>query len=805
MKKVHFIGNAHLDPVWLWRWQEGFSEIKATFQSALHRMEEFPDYKFTAACACYYEWVEENEPSLFEEIKKRVSEGRWVITGGWYIQPDCNLPAGESFARQGLYSQNYFQEKFGKMAVTGYNVDSFGHNGMLPQILKKSGMDSYVFMRPMKYEKELSENLFIWESPDGSQVPTFRIPLQYNNRPDEYNRIMEISELAQNENIDYMAFYGVGNHGGGATIEQLKFMGELINNEPEKWCFSSPDEYFEAVKGSQMPILKDELQHHARGCYSTHSISKMYNRRSEHSLMTAEKFSVIAGIEYPFDSLKRGWKDVMFNQFHDILGGCSLKEAMEDAVQLYGEALSIADREINFSLQKISWNIDTSCGLDTPRLAEKEWNLWVADKVGTPYVVFNPLSWEVDTTIACGADMKFITDEEGNVVEFQRIRASQTNNEDSWQTLFRAKIPAFGHRVYRLHKYETDKIIPEFCGLTASDTSMENEFLRLTVDKRGNIGLYDKINEIDLFADKGAVARVIDEEVCDTWAHDYFFFQDEVGVFLNADARLIENGPVRAIIRVTSRYNNSILRQDFILNKNESKIDVNVKLSWNEPHRMLKISFPVNVENPEVTAEIPFGYIKRNITGEEETCLQWVDMTGEKDGKAYGVAILNNGKYAYDAKDNMLSITAVRSPIFADHFGVRDEFCEHMDIGIHEFSYAICPHMGKDSYADLTKRAYELNVKPKAILETFHKGDLPEKRAGISVSCDNVIVSALKMAENKKGHVIRAYETAGKTAETVIKALGREIKTCFTPFEIKTLFIPLSESETVYETNLIEK
>lgn len=138
MKKLYLIGNAHLDPVWMWRWQEGFAEIKATFKSALDRMNEFEDFKFTSACACYYQWVEKNAPDMFDEICKRVKEGRWEIAGGWYIQPDCNIPSGESFARQGLYSQRYFREKFGKIAKTGYNVDSFGHNGNLPQILKKA-------------------------------------------------------------------------------------------------------------------------------------------------------------------------------------------------------------------------------------------------------------------------------------------------------------------------------------------------------------------------------------------------------------------------------------------------------------------------------------------------------------------------------------------------------------------------------------------------------------------------------------------------------------------------------------------
>jgi len=214
------IGNAHLDPVWLWQWQEGYAEIKATFRSALDRMRDFPEFVFTCACAAYYKWIEENEPAMFAEIQARVAEGRWVIVGGWWIQPDCNLPSGESFARHSLYGQRYFAAKFGRIAKVGYNVDSFGHHGMMPQLLKKSGMDYYVFMRPQQHEKELAANLFWWESADGSRVMTFRLPDAYTVRDTAQltSHFRRHEEMAEAEGVPYMSFYGVGNHGGGPTI-----------------------------------------------------------------------------------------------------------------------------------------------------------------------------------------------------------------------------------------------------------------------------------------------------------------------------------------------------------------------------------------------------------------------------------------------------------------------------------------------------------------------------------------------------------------------------------------------------------
>ncbi len=162
MKKVHLIGNAHLDPVWLWQWYEGYAEVKATFRSALDRMKEFPDFRFTSACAAYYEWVRDSDPAMFDEIRARVREDRWSIAGGWYIQPDCNIPSGESFARHALISQRFFRKEFGRTARVGYNVDSFGHNGSIPMLLRNSGMDAYVFMRPGPHEKpDLPDSLFL--------------------------------------------------------------------------------------------------------------------------------------------------------------------------------------------------------------------------------------------------------------------------------------------------------------------------------------------------------------------------------------------------------------------------------------------------------------------------------------------------------------------------------------------------------------------------------------------------------------------------------------------------------------------
>lgn len=789
------------------------AEVKATFRSALDRMEEFPNYRFTCACACYYEWVEQNEPAMFEEIRRRVKEGRWIIAGGWYIQPDCNIPSGESLARQGLYSQRYFKEKFGVTAKTGYNVDTFGHGGMLPQILKKSGMDYYVFMRPMKHEKELPSNLFQWQSADGSSVTVFRIPVSYVTRIDEEReRLFGILQEAEEAGTDYMGFYGVGNHGGGPTVAVLSIIEGLMKEQEGKFIYSSPDDYFQEVRELTMPVIEGDLQHHARGCYSAHAQTKMNNRRAEHILLTAEKINVLSNIlfqtEYPYKEFLHAWKGVMFNQFHDILGGCSLKEAYDDAAQLYGEALSIGARQLNFAFQKISWHIDTTNGLDITPEKAKISKFWETDKLGTPVVLFNPLSWEVQTDISCGADAKFITDNDGNVVNYQKSRASQTNQADKYETRFDVTVPAFGYAVYRLHMTEQDILMPPGNEVIADNCQMENEYVKIVLDQSTGciLKLYDKKENRDVLNGLGSVGRVIDETHCDTWAHDVASFQDEVGRFANAKMKLIESGPVRSVIRVTSYFNRSELRQDFIVYANDPQIDVKVRLDWREAHKMLKLSFPVNICQPRVINEIAYGCIEKQANGEEEPCQQWVDLFGQTaDGGMYGLGLLNDSKYGYDANGSTVSLTVIRGSVFADHFGERDELCELMDQGIHEFSYALIPHKGDFKQAGIVKRAYELNCKPQHIVETFHKGKMPCRFTGITITAENIIASALKCSEDGQGYILRCYETDGVEASTDISLFqNRKWTAHFSPFEIKTFYIPQEFTEPIRETNLIE-
>ena len=775
MAKLYLIGNAHLDPVWLWRWQEGFAEIITTFRSALDRMKDFPDFKFTSACASYYQWIEKVDPGMFDEIKERVKEGRWNIVGGWFLQPDCNLPDGESFARQALISQRYFKEKFGVTAKTGYNVDSFGHNASLPQILKKSGMDNYVFMRPMPEEGYTKATLFNWESDDGSSVCAYRIPWYYNFDMRHMELFERLKEKAEKDNRDYMAFYGIGNHGGGPTI---KLLDEMHRLPIDGMVYSTPDEYFNNVDKTDLETVHDELQHHARGCYSACSAVKKQNRQCENNLLAAEKLCVmakeLAGAKYPKKKLTKAWKNIMFNQFHDILGGCSVKKAYEDAGYLYGEAMSITEQAINFAMQKISLNIDTLGDEVLPAYRTPEiWRLWQHEVLGTPIVVFNPHSWKVKMPVQVNAVAKKMTDSENNEIAFQTVRGDQTNGNDKYHTAFMAEVEPMGYAVYRLFAEQESAACFE-SELKITDKSIENSRIKLEFDElTGDISsFYDKEND-KYIINEPCKAVILDETDCDTWAHDKEKLGETTGIFDTPEFSVIEKGHIRVTLRVKTVYNNSVLCREYTIIPGSKTVSVRTVVDFDERHKVLKFAFPAN--GSDVIAKIPYSTITRHQNKGEEPCGSWF--------AAGGLCVANDSKYGYDTEDGYVRLTVLRSAIYADHFGVRDEFCEYMEQGRHEFYYSLFPYENK---ADAERRASELNFGLRYVWTGFHGGSLPEKMSCMECDNDNIIVSAVKEAETGEGNIIRLYEMNGQDASVSLKLFGNEIKSDITHNEIKT-------------------
>ena len=554
-KTLYMIGNAHLDLVWLWQWQEGYQEVKATFRSVLDRMKEYDDFFFTSSSAATYEWVEENEPAMFEEIKERIQEGRWALVGGWWVQPDCNVPGGESFVRQGLYAQRYFKEKFGVTATTGYNVDSFGHNGMLPQILKKSGMENYVFMRPGRHEKGIESETFVWRAKDGSEVTAFRIPFEYCTWPKEIREhVLRCAGEIKEKDGMIMCFYGVGNHGGGPTKQNIDSLHAMNKEEGfPTLTLSTPDQYFKAVKESRknLPVVTGDLLHHSSGCYSVHSEIKRLNRRAENRLIMAEKMSVAAKCwsngKYPHEEFTRGWKNVLFNQFHDIMAGTSLEPAYEDARESYGEALHIAARGMNSAMQAISWHVNIPM-----------------EEGMKPIVVFNPNAFpgkfEIEMECVAPKENMVLLDENDVQIPLQYIQ-SKASCKGRSRMIFVANLPSFGYRTFRLAIRENEKYFED---VTATNNMAENRWFKLVFDeKTGYITSLLKKNDGTEYFDKPAAVPIVIEDASDTWSHGVRIFDKQKGAFVGKSVQRVESGPVKAVIRVTSIYGNSKIIQDF--------------------------------------------------------------------------------------------------------------------------------------------------------------------------------------------------------------------------------------------------
>jgi alpha-mannosidase len=798
------IGNAHIDPVWLWGWQEGSETIRATFKSVIERLEEYPEFVFTASSAFFYKWLEEVDGELFAKIRQKVKEGRWHLVGGWWVEPDCNIPGGEALVRQGLYGQRYFYEKFGVRAKVGFNPDSFGHNIMLPPILKKMGIDYYVFMRPDPNEKKLSSDIFWWEGPDGSRVLAYRIPFSYSGPPgDLKEHIQKVSEAFKPDELKslerIMCFYGRGDHGGGPTgenIESIKALSQQSLNDSPRTLFSSPDNYFEEVssKNLSLPVVKDELQHHASGCYSALSWIKKSNRKLENLLLTAEKFSLMANYlnknrVYPQVKLTRAWQMLLFTQFHDILGGVSIPEVYDEVRAVHGEVENVSSQVINGAIQSIAGKVNT-------------------DGEGKALLIFNSTSFErkipLEVEYQWQSDEIAVIDKDGVPVLSQTLRISSTI-PPGWRKriCFIAEVPAFGYTTYRLIPKSID--VPQQSRmLSVTSHLLENDWLQVEIDSEtGYIErIYDKKNHKEILKGPGAIPVVI-KDLSDTWSHNVFRFKNEAGRFSNATVKVLEEGSVRGKVRIKSNFHNSTLIQEVTLYRDLDIIEVKVVIDWHERQRMLKFSFPINVASPKAIYQIPYGFIQRPCSGEEEPGLSWIDVSDDD----YGLSLVNDAKYSYDVEGSDLRLTVLRSPVYAHHIPKvlePDVDYQYIDQGEQTFTYILIPHKGGCQKALPVRWAENLNNPPVVLVEHCHKGRLPKEQSFIKVDKENVMVTVFKKAEDTEDTVLRLYETKGESSETNIALFERSWKVQLNPCEIKTFLIPRDKKAPVKEVNLLE-
>lgn len=788
---LRLTGNSHIDAAWLWPWTETVDVVRRTFSTALQLMDEYPQYTYTQSAAAYSEWICDKYPVECQEIRDRVKQGRWELVGGMWVEPDLNMPSGESLVRQILVGKRYFQKEFGVDVRIGWNPDSFGYNWQLPQIYKKSGIDYFVTQKMAWNDTtQLPMKLFWWESPDGSRVLTYF--------PHDYALGIEAAPLAQDIAVarrlnpglpEMMHLFGVGDHGGGPTRAMLDNGVQLAGGGMvfPKTFFGLAQGFFSDVETRldtahspvwnyktlaagdtrltqplegeiSLPTWDDELyfEYH-RGVFTTQSRQKRNMRESEEQALDAEKYSSLAwlmGQAYPEAELTEVWKKILFNQFHDLAAGSGIGVIYKDAQRDYDMVRRTTQEERSSALDTIASEVDTR-----------------SSRGGVPVMVVNPLAWNRTDLVKLNVQMPeapkdgvSVLDSNGNALPVQVLSTDAATN--TYHLLVEARdVPSLGYEV--LHVVPASRAVNT--DLKTSGFTLENDALRLTVDpKTGCItSLYDKSAKFESIAagrcGNELVAFKDTPKDYDAWNIDVDFDKVFTNLDIPESVQLIEKGPLRASIRVTHVWQNSKFVQDITMYAGLDRVDVISDIDWHEAHVLLKAAFPLAASSSEATYEIPYGTIERPTTRNnpvedakfEVPALRWADLGDAQ----HGFSLINESKYGYDAKSNVLRISLLRSPVWPD---------PQADRGHHHFRYSLYPHAGDWKQALTVRRGYDFNYPLQAMQVAPHEGKLPARESFVSVKQDNVVLTAMKKAEDSDSLIFRLYEWAGKSADLQI-------------------------------------
>jgi alpha-mannosidase len=815
----HLTGNSHIDAAWLWPWTETVDVVKRTFGTALQLMYEYPEYTYTQSAAAYNEWIADKYPEMNAEIAQRIKEGRWEIVGGMWVEPDLNMPDGESLVRQILVGKRWFKQQYGVDTRIGWNPDSFGYTWQLPQIYKKSGIDYFVTQKMAWCDtNQLPFKFFWWESPDGSKVLTY-FPHDYANEDLNLVRLARDFTIAQKQATGLpgiMDLYGVGDHGGGPTRAILDegFHWEQPGHVTPKIEFGTAQSYFSSLEKQivpesqewnyqsiakgytppplvpgkvNIPTWKSELyfEYH-RGVMTTQANHKRNMREAEVEVLNAEKWASLAwldGREYPGKELTEDWKKVLFNQFHDLAAGSGIGQIYKDAQKDY-DVVRWSTNEID------SRTLETQVGhINTQN--EKKWK-------SIPIVVFNPLGWERSGTIVvkvrspqnsdnagrfASADGSLLFGPDENPINAQILSHDAATGTADWKIEI-PSVPALGYKILQIPVREgsdSEAVTFSISPTPKKKDSEEYQYISigndaLSVGINGATGcivdLIDRRTKFDYLAPDscGNQLQAFKDtpKDYDAWNIDPGTLDQTPTIISKVDSiELIDDGLVGRSVRITRTWQNSKFVQTISISPLSNQIDIDNEIDWHESHVLLKAAFPLAASGPFATYEIPYGTIDRATTRNnsweqaqfEVPAMRWADLGGiGADGKQHGLSILNQSKYGYDAVGNVLRLTLLRSPKWPD---------AEADMGHHHFHYALYPHAGTWKDALTVRHGYEYNYPLTAVVTTAHPGSLPASHSFASVSPENVVLTAVKKAEDANGLIFRVYEWAGKetTAE----------------------------------------
>ena len=791
MKQIYMLCNAHLDPVWLWQKQEGMAEAISTFRVAADFCEKYDGFIFNHNESVLYEWVEEYEPTLFARIQKLVKEGKWRIMGGWYLQPDCVMPSGESLIRQIEVGNQYFMEKFGVVPQTAVNFDPFGHTRGLVQILAKKGYQHYVFVRPLAI---IPEQNFIWEGYDGSQVLGHNVYGTYNSPK---GRVLErVTDMLLNPNEQCLLCWGIGNHGGGPSEEDWNALCTYQQEHPEIQMIPCGfEEYFATVDHEKLRVYDGSLMHCMIGCYTSMVRIKQKHRKMENELLICEKMLAASNVPYDRKEMKEAEKALLFSEFHDSLPGTMVKRAEEDML-----------RQMDYGREILAKN----CVKAFFRLCEGQ----PAGKRGEiPVLVFNPNPYSIEQEV----EVEFQLEEqnfnepevtlarvrtpEGAYLPTQNIKEDCTFHLD-WRKriVFRATLKPMSMNRFDCELYTIAKprrpIAP--CSETETHFLLENDRMQATVNKQ--TGLLDsyRVDGIDYLKEQSAQICVYEDNE-DPWKMQTDGFYQRMGAFslvsreeANAfngypeetldNVRVVENGEVYTRIQAILRHENSFAVVTYTFPKLDAYIDIKIKFYSNDVNRMYKLMFPTTLEQSWFAGQTAFGQ-EELLKEEKEVAYQkWCGLF--EDGK--GLVVLNRGTYGGSCKGNELGISLLRTPVYSAHpiydrpIAETDYSHEHIDMGEREFEYRLTTDINNpDAQAEIYNQ-------PVYALSFFPSGTGVRPETSVEITNKNFILTRYDRGENN-ALTLRIYNASEQIQTGTIRFSKQEFPLTLKPFCFRTL------------------
>ena len=827
-KRVHLVCNSHLDPVWLWEWEEGAAVALSTFRQAVQFCEEIDGFVFNHNEVVLYEWILEYDVDLFKRIQKLVKAGKWHIMGGWYVQPDCNLPAGESFVRQILTGYRFFKKHFGVYPQTAINFDPFGHSRGLVQILKGCGFHSYIVCRPKAVDLPLPRDEVCWLGYDGSSVLLHRVNHHYDSRPGmAREKIEEIIEYAKGKEV-ILVLWGVGNHGGAPSRKDFKDIDELRENlqEEAEIIHSTPEQYFQdlANREKELPLWDRALNPWAVGCYTSQVRIKQLHRRLEADLFLTEKMASAAHynglMDYPKAELDKSLRSLLLSQFHDILPGSSTQPVEEHALRLLSHGLEECHRvraRAFFALSKDQGKA----------------------KDGTfPILIYNPHPFEVKTFVEAefmfedhnwDGGFHLVGAHQGNKKLTAQVEKEESNFPVEWRKriVFEATLlPSSMNRVDC-----TLRRVDEKPKVEVRDERhllhFHSDFLDVVVNTR--TGLIDsyRVNGVDMVDDK-AFQPIVMEDTEDSWGMTTKHFGTVIGrfrrmnkeqakSFANVDCknfeavRIIEDGPLRSVVEALFVWNGSHICQRYKIPKEGTELEVATRVFWNEKSAMLKLSVPI-LEAPgsRYLGQTAFGREELPVNGDECVAQRWVAVVNDKNNKC--VSCVNEGSYGSDFSWRGLRLTLLRSPGYAahpvpgyDHFMPQDRFEPYVDQGERCFRFWFNVGPINERLALLPREA-DIHNEPPFALSHFPGGKVEKVKPFFKLSDDVVQMSSIKRAEAGRGYIVRLFEPTGKKRKTTLSLPGTKFsqKVELRPFEVKTLRV-MPAKNSCWEVSLLEQ